>query len=141
MVMQRKLRALSVIGVTGLLFVPVVIDRDSYPLATYPMYARTRSAEVSFVTAQGVRSDGEIVRLSLAEIGASDDPLVVAGELRAAVRRGEAQARCAAIASRVDDDRIEQIELVTERHNTLIALDGGDSLLNRRVHASCPVVG
>ncbi len=40
-----------------MLAAPVVFDRDSFPLSTYPMYARTRGTEVSFVTAQGIRGD------------------------------------------------------------------------------------
>ena len=91
--MRRAVRSLSVVGLLAVLAAPVVFDRDSFPLSTYPMYARTRSAEVSFVTAQGIRDD-EIVPLSLEVIGRSDDPLVVAGELRAAIRRDEADERC-----------------------------------------------
>jgi hypothetical protein len=100
------------------------------------MYARTRTAEVSFVTAQGVR-DGETLALSLEVIGESDDPLVVAGELRTAIRRDEADRRCREIATRVDDSSIEQVEVVTERHDTVVYLEGGDSLRRRTVHAAC----
>ena len=100
------------------------------------MYARTRAAEVSFVTAQGVR-DGETLALSLEVIGESDDPLVVAGELRTAIRRNEADRRCLEIAARIDDPTIEQVEVVTERHDTVVYLEGGDSLRGRTVHAAC----
>ena len=136
--MRRSVRSLSVVGLLAVLAAPVVFDRDSFPLSTYPMYARTRDTEVSFVTAQGIQR-GEVVFLSLETIGRSDDPLVVAGELRAAIRRDEADARCQEIAERVDDAALDHVEVVTERHDTVVRLEGGDSLLRRTVHARCAV--
>lgn len=137
--MRRAVRSTAVVGVLAALVAPVVADRDSFPLSTYPMYARNRSTEVSFVTAQGVRNDDDLVPLSLGTIGDSDDPLVVAGELRAAIRRDEADERCREIAARVDDDNIEHVEVVTERHDTVVRLEGGESLIRRSVHAQCEV--
>jgi len=137
--MRRAVRSTAVVGVLAALVAPVVADRDSFPLSTYPMYARNRSTEVSFVTAQGVRGDDDLVPLSLGTIGDSDDPLVVAGELRAAIRRDEADERCREIAARVDDDNIEHVEVVTERHDTVVRLEGGESLIRRSVHAQCEV--
>jgi hypothetical protein len=136
--MRRWVRSLSVVGVLAALSAPVVFDRDSFPLSTYPMYARTRDREVSFVTAQGLRGDDR-VRLSPKVIGGSDDPLIVAGELRAALRRGEADERCREVADRVHDPTIEYVEVVTERHDTVVRLEGGDSLLGRTVHERCAV--
>ena len=137
--MRRGVRSLTVVGVLAALVAPVVGNRDSFPLSTYPMYARNRSTEVSFVTAQGVRADDELATLSLGTIGNSDDPLVVAGELRAAIRRDEADDRCRTIADRIDDATIEYVEVVTERHDTVVRLEGGDSLIRRSVHARCEV--
>ena len=130
---------MAVVCVLAALVAPVVVNRDSFPLSTYPMYARNRSTEVSFVTAQGVRADDELTTLSLGTIGDSDDPLVVAGELRAAIRRDEADDRCRTIADRIDDTTIEYVEVVTERHDTVVRLEGGDSLIGRSVHARCAV--
>lgn len=140
--MSRRVRSIVVLAVIALLAAPVLADRDSFPLSTYPMYAGTRDDEVSFVTAQGVDSSGDIVSLSLGTIGASDDPLVVAGELRDIVRLDRAESRCREIASRVDGrdlDGIEAVEVVTERHDTITSLEGGDSLIDRTVHARCAV--
>ena len=138
--MRRAARSLSVVGVLAVLAAPVVFDHDSFPLSTYPMYARTRGTEVSFVTAQGLRGD-EPVALSLGVIGDSDDPLVVAGELRSALLRDEADERCREIAGRVDDPSIATVEVVTELHDTVVRLRGRDSLLRRTVHARCEVGG
>jgi hypothetical protein len=128
--------------VLAALWVPVVIDRDSYPLSTYPMYSRARASEVSFVIATGLDDTGQQLRLSLGLIGASDDPLVVAGELRAAVADGRAEQRCERIAERVRQDgdgRVVTIQVVTERHDVVERVAERESLLDRKVHARCPV--
>ena len=36
--------------VVGVMLLPVVLDRDSFPLSTYPMYSRARTAEVTIPT-------------------------------------------------------------------------------------------
>ena len=136
--MQRRGRVLLTSLLVGALVAPVVLDRDGLPLSTYPMYSRARGESVSLVTANGLTAQGDRVRLGLSTIGASDDPLVVAGELRAAVRAGRADARCAEIADRLDADRdVVAVEVVTERHDAVERTVGRDSLLERTVHATC----
>lgn len=143
--MSRRSRSMVIVAVLAALVAPVLANRDSFPLSTYPMYARTRGAEVSFVTAQGIAADGTIVPLTLGTIGASDDPLVVAAELRDVVRLDEADSRCRVIAARVlnrsdaDFADVEAVEVVTERHDTVTSLEGDDSLRDRTVHARCAV--
>lgn len=142
--MRRRWRVALTAGVLVALFVPVALDRDGLPLSTYPMYARTRSDVVGLVTANAIDSDGERIRLSLATIGSSDDPLIVAGELRSAVRSGRADQRCTRIASRVASDppggqQVVEIEIVTERHDTVERTAGRASLLERSAHARCDV--
>ncbi|WP_148288487.1 hypothetical protein [Ilumatobacter nonamiensis] len=145
--MSRRSRSLVIVSVIAALFLPVLANRDSFPISTYPMYAGTRGTEVSFVTAQGIDADGSVVPLSLATIGASDDPLVVAGELRDVVRLDQADSRCRVIAGRLgarggdDFADVEAVELVTERHDTVASLRGEDSLRDRTVHARCGVGG
>ncbi len=129
------------------LFIPVALDRDSFPLSTYPMYSRARPSEVAFVTAVGVGSTGEVQRLSLGLIGDSDDPLIVAGELRAAVADGRAEQRCTEIADRLDSARPNDVaagrsvavEVVTERHDVIAQVAGRPSEIDRVVHARCGV--
>ncbi len=136
-------------AMTAALIAPVVVDRDGYPLSTYPMYARARPATVVLATAQGIDADGDRQRLSAGEIGDSDDPLIIAGELRQAISDGRADERCAEIAARVDDRRssseasaaVTTIEIVTERHDVIARARGDDGLLEREVHASCEVGG
>jgi hypothetical protein len=124
-----------------LMVVPVVVDRDSFPLSTYPMYSSARSGDVTIPTAVGVDQRGAEHRLTLQVIGASDDPLIVAGELRTAIRQNRADERCQAIAERASSSLGEldlvRIEVVMERHDVVAQVAGEPSLLERTVHAEC----
>lgn len=131
-------------GVVAALVAPVALDRDSFPLSTYPMYSRTRGRAVTFATAQAVEANGNASPLTLGVIGDSDDPLIVAGELRDAIRNDRADERCEDIARRAGvwsglPAGAITIEVVTERHEVVVQVVGGDSLLERTVHASCTV--
>jgi hypothetical protein len=131
-------------GVVAALVAPVVLDRDGFPLSTYPMYSRVRGDEVTLATAQAVGPEGSPSALTLGVIGDSDDPLIVAGELRDAIRGGRADQRCVGIAERALQweglpPGATTIEVVTERHDVVTQVQGGDSLVERTVHASCEV--
>jgi hypothetical protein len=142
--MDRRARILVTTGVVGALVGPVVLDRDSFPLSTYPMYSRTRGEVDTFATAQAVDAEGATSALSLGVIGDSDDPLIVAGELRSALREDRADARCVEIVARargwagLPDDAVA-IEVVTERHDVVDRASGAVSLLDRTVHARCEI--
>lgn len=143
--MGRRARILITAGVVAALLAPVALDRDSFPLSTYPMYSRARGQAVVFATAQAVDENGNTTTLTLEVIGDSDDPLIVAGELRDAIRDDRADERCEEIARRaaawsgLAEERAT-IEVVTERHDVVVQVEGGDSLLERTVHASCEVM-
>lgn len=142
--MGRRARILITVGVILALVAPVVLNRDGFPLSTYPMYSRTRGDAVTFATAHAVDSSGTVTTLTLAVIGDSDDPLIVAGELRDAIRDGRVQQRCVEIAERAATwDGLPPdsatIDVVTERHDVVAQVEGRSSLLGRTVHASCPV--
>ena len=135
--MKREGRIAVTMLVTATLLAPVAFDRDSFPLSTYPMYARTRSSESTIVTAYGRTATGERL-LTPGVIGDSDDPLIVAGELRAAINAGRAPERCREIAKRASNiDGVVGIVVVTERHDTVAHTMGQTSLLSRAVHATC----
>ena len=142
--MDRRARVLITIGVVGAMCAPVVLDRDGFPLSTYPMYSRTRGAQISVVTAQAVTADESTTPLTLAVIGNSDDPLIVAGELRAAIRAGRATDSCQGIAARAErwaglPPETITIAVVTERHDVEAHGAGDPSLVERTVHAECEV--
>jgi hypothetical protein len=112
--MGRRTRLLITAGVVAALVAPVVLDRDGFPLSTYPMYSRVRGDEVTLRNRPGRRPDGSPSALTLGVIGDSDDPLIVAGELRDAIRGGRADQRCVGdrrtgavgrSPARCDDDR------------------------------------
>jgi hypothetical protein len=108
------------------------------------MYSRTRGDVVTFATAYAVDAVGTTSVLTLGVIGNSDDPLIVAGELRDAIRNHRAGERCEAIALRAAawsglPAASTTIEVVTERHDVIVQVEGGDSLLDRTVHATCEV--
>jgi hypothetical protein len=139
---ERRTRIVITAGFVGALVAPVLLDRDSFPLSTYPMYSRSRGDAVTFATAQAVDEAGRPSTLTLAVIGDSDDPLIVAGELRDAIRDGRAQQRCEEIAARAVawsglPPETSTIEVVTERHDVVARVEGAASLLERTVHASC----
>lgn len=141
---DRRARVLITAGVVAALVAPVALDRDSFPLSTYPMYSRTRGDTVVFVTAHAVSTDGAMSTLTLGVIGDSDDPLIVASALRDAVREDRALARCTEIARRAADwaglpaDAVS-IEVVSERHDVVAQVEGQPSVIDRTVHASCEV--
>lgn len=142
-VVRRSRRAAVTAAVVAALVAPMVVDRDSFPLSTYPMYSRSRGSTSTIVTAQGVSSDGTLRTLTPWLIGASDDPLVVVGRLRAALATGRGDVRCTEIADRVAGrtsfDDVETIEIVGERHDTVARALGESSLIDRDVRASCEV--
>jgi hypothetical protein len=142
--MDRRARILITAGVLGVLAAPVVLDRDGFPLSTYPMYSSARGDTVTLATAQAVDAGGATSTLTLAVIGDSDDPLIVAGELRDAIRDGRTGQRCDEIARRAAEwdglpaDSVT-IEIATERHDVVAQVEGEPSLLERTVHATCEV--
>lgn len=140
---SRTGRTVGTVAVLAALLAPVAIDRDSFPLSTYPMYASTRAGESTIVTAQGITGSGSRRTLTPTVIGNSDDPLIVVGELRAALRGGRGDDRCAEIAERVasrtEHRAIVVIEIVNERHDTVEHALDRPSLLERKVRATCEV--
>ncbi len=142
--MDRRGRILVTATVVAALVAPVALDRDGFPLSTYPMYSSARGDQVSFATAQAVDPEGGASTLTLGVIGESDDPLVVAGELRDAIGDGRAGRRCADIAERAArwdglPPATVAIEVVVERHDVVAQVEGGASLVDRTVHARCEV--
>lgn len=137
--MGRGRRAVIAVVVAGALFAPVALDHDSFPLATYPMYAGARGREITFATAVGVDRQGRTHRLSPQVIGGIDDPLIVVSELRNAIADDRVPALCAGIAKRASRREVTAIEVVTERHDVVDQVRGRSSLLARTVHGRCEV--
>jgi len=139
----RGTRWVVTTAIVAALIAPVALDRDSFPLSTYPMYSRARGGESTLITARGVTSEGASRELTPTLIGDSNDPLVVVGRLRAALSAGRGDVRCAEIAARVEARDgfadIDSIEIVAERHDTVARTLDEQSLLERDVRAKCEV--
>lgn len=115
---------------------PALRDHDSFPLSTYPMYAGARADTDVFSFVVGVDADGARLPLSLGVIARTDDALVAQAEVDSRVAGGDADGLCTEVAARVPDD-VARVEVVTERHDLVTLATGGDSTLDRTIHASC----
>jgi hypothetical protein len=126
------------LGVIAALVSPVLRDRDSFPLSTYPMYAGATPRMIGFATAVGYDADGRSQRLSLSVIARTDDALIAQAAVRNAIALGRADAYCREIAGRAGR-AIVRIEVVEERHDVIAWADRRPSLAERAVRADCPV--
>ena len=117
------------------LILPVLRNIDSHPLSTYPMYARQRDSTVSFVVASGVAADGTLWPVSLDLVSGTDDPLIAAARLRAALDLDGGEELCGLIADR--SSQFEAIEIATEHHDVIARVSGEASLRSRTVEVRC----
>jgi hypothetical protein len=124
--------AVVVIGVVS----PVLRDRDSFPLSTYPVYASARPRTATFDTVIATRADGSSVHLSMAAIAGTDDPLIAQQRVRDAVSGDRADELCARVARRAPA-AAAVIEVVTQVHDVVEAAEGRASLLRQTTHARC----
>jgi hypothetical protein len=127
-----------VVACIAAVFAPVVRDRDSFPLSTYPMYADRGTRIGMLATAVGVDAGGAEHRLSLATIASTDDPLIAESFVSGAIGAGRANELCAQIAGRLSRPLV-RVEVVEERHDFVARAKHEASLLERRVRARCEV--
>jgi hypothetical protein len=120
------------------LVLPFVRHHDSFPLSIYPMYAGTRSGVETLPAVLGTDRDGRVERLSTTTIARSDDPLITTALLRQAIRSGRAQTLCGEIAERAPSG-VVTVEVVEDRLDLVTSAAGDDEVLDRTVHARCPV--
>lgn len=132
------LRAAAVIAGVGMLISPVLRDRDSFPLSTYPVYSSARPDTATFVTAHGLRPDGSARPLSMDVIARTDDPLIAASRMNRAARDGHAAEVCAQIAGRAPDD-VVAVVVVRERHDVVAAARGDRWVRSSEELARCEV--
>jgi len=145
---QRVRAWLWVVGVVGVLgVVPVVLDRDSYPVSTYPMFSYRRTTTETVDTAILV-VDGDVRRLSPTTIADTDEVILAAATVSNAIASGTAAVLCAEIAGRVGTVEnaaggsggasAAEIRVVTERFDSVRWYEGDKEPLERVVHATCP---
>jgi hypothetical protein len=126
--------------------VPVVMDRDSFPLSTYPMFSSRRTTTEPVNTAVAVAADGAVQRLNPMLISGSREVVFAGVTVGNAIRSGPdgVAALCAEIAERVAGARPGEaatVEILTEVFDSVAWFQGDRTPVERTVHGSCPVPG
>src|SRR5947207_11665441 len=133
--MRQRWRAWAAAGVAVVVVgaVPVVLDRDSFPLSTFPMFAADIPATQSIDTAVGGRPDGSTVRLTPAQIAGTTVVNQAVSVVSTAIASGQAAEFCAAVAGRVQggDDGATAVEVVTERYGAAAWFEGDRTPVER----------
>lgn len=122
---------------------PFVARRDSYPVSDLPMFSTRRTATEAVDTAVAVAATEQVWRLDPRLIAATDEVIMAAATVSAAIHGGTADLLCADIAARVASGGpadAERVEVVTERFDAVRWFAGDRTPLERRVHATCEVV-
>jgi hypothetical protein len=114
---------------------------DSFPLSTYPMFARDRGEVVELSTVVGVDATGDAHRLSPSTIAGTDQVIQAVVAVERAIAGGGATslALCEEVAGRVDDADFERVEVVVERYDVIAWSGCRDEPLDRRVIRDCDV--
>lgn len=118
-------------------------DRDSYPLSTYPMFARARGMPWLSI-AEGVDGSGQPVRLAPGTV-ANDEVMQAAATVRHAVQAGPPAllALCGGIARRVADEpayrAVREVRIVSARFDPLRYFTEGPTPEERSEHIRCSV--
>ncbi len=129
--------AVVVIGI-----VPLLLDRDSFPLSTYPMFSTRRSTAETVDTAVAVDGSGRIERLGPERIAGTDEIILATATVGGAIATGTTAQLCEEIAGRVASVGPESavtVEVVTERFDAIGWYDGDRRPIDRTVHSECPV--
>ncbi len=129
---------ISIVAVIGI--VPVLLDRDSYPLSTYPMFSSRRTSIEPVHTVVVVDADGTTRRLTPTQISGNDEVIVAAQLVFEAIRRDRGVVLCDDVARRVADRyQGSDVEVVTEKFDAIDWYEGRRSAVSRVVHTSCRV--
>jgi len=119
---------------------PVALDRDSFPLSTFPMFSAHIDRTQSIDTAVALRADGTVIRLTPAQISGTSIVNQAASVVSSAIGEDRAADLCSAVAARVGPATdAAAVEIVTERYDAVGWFDGQRTPVQRIVHAQCPV--
>jgi hypothetical protein len=116
---------------------------DSFPLSTYPMFAKTRERPLLYF-AEGVDRAGNTERLAPALLGSGEVMQAVATVRRAVEAGGARQSElCRHIAGRLaksaELDHVTRVRLVGARFDPIAYFLEGPTPLERKVHTECKV--
>lgn len=134
-------RVASVVSVAAILVVllPAWLERDSYPLSTYPMFSYRRDRVAVIDTAVGFETDGRRVRLTPTIIAGGSEVIHAAVAVSTAIEQGDADALCHEIAARATARRpaLVRIQIVSETHDVVTYFAGDPTPRSSVVHATC----
>ncbi len=136
-------RVASVVSVAAIVVVlsPAWVERDSYPLSTYPMFSYRRDRTAVVDTAVGYDAAGQRVRLTPTIIAGGSEVIHAAVTVSTAIAQGDTDALCREMAARVRSRRppLVRIEVVSETHDVVTYFEGDKTPASVMVHASCEV--
>lgn len=119
-------------------------EDDSYPLSTYPMFARPRGKpRLSIV--EGLNTSGAPVRLSPELVVVHDEVMQAAATVRRAVAEGPhaLERLCSEVASRTASDadyqNVQTVRVVTARYDPVLYFSKGPEPEERVEHFRCAV--
>lgn len=146
MVARERLKAWAGLvvglGATAAVLSPLLaMDQDSFPISSYPMFARPRGTpELYAVVARA--ADGREVRLP-ATLVASSEPLQTKVLIQRSVEQGpEAmQLLCRSVAARVAEspEDLRRVEIVRRRYDPIAYFTLGPEPIEQARLASCRV--
>lgn len=136
-------RVASVVSVAAIVVVlsPAWVERDSYPLSTYPMFSYPRERTAVVDTAVGYDPAGQRVRLTPTIIAGGSEVIHAAVTVSTAIAQGDTDALCREMAARARSRRppLVRIEVVSETHDVVTYFEGDKTPTAVVVHASCEV--
>jgi hypothetical protein len=142
--MGRRAAALASLAIAGAVALPVVRGpgHDSYPLSTYPMFARDRGRTSVLDTAVALDQAGRQLTLRPELIGGTHEPVHAAVTVYEAIVAGEADRLCSEVADRVaadGPDDARTVQVVTESYDAVAWFDGAHEPQARLVRSTCAV--
>ena len=135
------IRRLAPLLAAAVVLVPLIRspESDSYPLSTYPMFATDRGRVAAIATAVAIDSDGVITRLGSAAIGGTDEVILAAATVSAAVGRDEVAELCEEIAHRLDRAEFSTVIVRTEVVDVVSYVADDAAPLSIEEHGRCEV--
>jgi hypothetical protein len=119
--------------------VPLALDRDSFPLSTYPMFSSRRTSTESVETAIIVDASGRITRIDPSDIAGTDEVILAAVTVSDALRDETTDLLCQDIVERLGDrlSAAAQVQIVTEVYDAIEWYRGERTPLSTVVHTDC----
>lgn len=139
--MRRRVASVVSLVAIFVVLLPAWVERDSYPLSTYPMFSYRRDRVAVVDTAVGYDTSGRRVRLTPTIIAGGSEVIHAAVTVSTAIAQGDTDALCQEMAARAGSRRpaLVRIEVVSETHDVIAYFEDRGEPVSVVVHASCEV--